>query len=335
MSLGEIEQPEWIDNYCIGREKLSDCIEKWRYSFQEEYGYIYICKPFPGIHLWANDVYMKSIPVNSSHEYHFIKLNYCMEGRCEVRLADDRYVYLDKGILSIDSNPAKENFIYPNGRYKGLEMIFDLNQLKREKLQILYELGFSPEKLEKEIGRFSGSYIATVSRQWRETAELVVDCLKNGKGRIEDFRYHTLQLLYLLGGGSSASIDKKVYLTKGQRMIASKAEEKISYDLKHHYTVEELSGEYGISPSSLKKYFEQMYGMSISEYLRQKRMEQACRLLARSDLSVADIAAEVGYSNQGKFGSAFKRYTEKTPLEYRRLHYIDDEKGEENNGKIV
>lgn len=329
MSLREIEQPEWVENYCIGRESLSDCVEKWKYTFQKEYGYIYICSPFPGIHLWANDVYMKSIPVNPSDEYHFIKLNYCIEGRCEVRLADDRYIYLEKGILSIDLNPPKENFIYPNSRYKGLELIFDLEKLKNQRLQVLYDLGISPEKMWSDIRKFKGSYIATVSRQWKETAELIIEKLKSGKGQIEDFRFYTLQLLYLLGKGNTVSVEKKVYLTRGQRMIAAKAEEKICSDLKHHYTVEQLAVSYGISPSSLKKYFEQMYGMPISEYLRQKRMEHACRLLAHSDLSVGDVAAEAGYSNQGKFSSAFKKHTKKSPLEYRRLQGVNHEmKGE-------
>lgn len=340
ISLKEIERPEWVEHYCVGRESVSDCVEKWKYTFRKEYGYIYSCKPFPGIHLWANDVYMKCIPISPSEEYHFIKLNYCMEGRCEVRLEDDRYVYLEKGVLSIDTNQPKENFIYPSGRYEGLELIFDLHSLGEQKPQALYDFGFSPEKLAGEVGKSRGSYIGTVSGQWKETAERLTERLKSGKGRIEDFRFDTLQLLYLLGKGTMLSAGRKVYLTKGQRMIAAGAEEKICGDLKHRYTVEELAGEYGVSPSSLKKYFEQMYGTPISEYLRQKRMAYACELLAHSHLSVADIAAEAGYSNQGKFCGAFKKYTRKSPLEYRRLQCVSQEKQgtkerRESNVKII
>ncbi len=152
--------------------------------------------------------------------------------------------------------------------------------------------------------------------------EEIWDQLVTHQGKIEDFRFSVLQMMYLLGKGSTIPIEKRGYLTKGQRMIAAGVEEKICADLKHRYTVEELAERYRISPSSLKKYFEQMYGMPISEYLRRKRMELAKELLAGSDLSISDIAAEAGYGNQGKFGSAFKRYTQKTPLEYRRLQNI-------------
>lgn len=329
MSLKEIEQPQWVDNYCVSRETLSDCVERWKYTFLKEYGDIYICKPFPGIHLWANDVFMYAIPTEQSEEYHFVKLNYCIDGRCEVLLADDRYVYLEKGILSVDSNSPKDNFLFPGARYQGIELVLDLERLGRENVQALSDLGIDAGKLVEELSKYQGSYIATVSRQFKEIMEELWDLLLHHKGEIEDFRFYTLQILYLLKKGNTTSIEKKFYLTKGQRAIAAKVEKRISADLKDHYTVEELAGECGISPSSLKKYFEQVYGMPVSEYLRQKRMELAKELLAHSRMSVADIAAEAGYGNQGKFSSAFKRYTQKTPLEYRRLQNMCDEGGKE------
>lgn len=312
-------KPEWIDSYCVERKDLSDCVGKWTYAYQKEYGYMYICKPYPGIHLWANDVYLSVLPTERVEEYHFIKLNYCSEGRAEVQLWDDRYVYLEKSMLSIDSNEPKKNFLYPGGRYVGLELVFDMEVLREQPVQALLDCGISPEGMKKQLDRMQGSYIAAVSGEWRELAERVIKRLKNAEGRIEDFRFDTIQLLYLLGKGATTPIEKNFYLTKGQRMIVSRVEEKISTDLKQHYTVEALAKEHGISPSSLKKYFEQVYGTPISEYLRGKRMEHAGRLLAETKNSVADIAAEAGYSNQGKFSSAFKKYTKKTPLEYRRL----------------
>lgn len=313
-------QPEWIDNYCVGSEKMSDCIERWRYSYQKEYGHIYICRPYPGIHLWANDVYMHSIPTERLKEYHFIKLNYCSEGRSEVLLEDERYVYLEKGILSVDSNAPKEKFLFPGGRYAGLEMILDMHELKQHPIQAFLDCGVNPEKIEKDLRQVQGSYLAVVSREWRELAEVVMEKLKNAEGRVEDFRFYTLQLLYLLCKGNMIPVEKKFYLTKGQRSIVARVEEMISSDLKCRHTVEQLAAAYGISPSSLKKYFQQVYGMSISEYIREKRMRHASALLAETRISVADIAAEAGYGNQGKFSSVFKKYAKMTPLEYRRLH---------------
>lgn len=316
----KFKQPEWVDHYCIGREELSECVGKWKYTYKKEYGYIYICKPYPGIHLWANDVYMHSVPTDRPKKYHFVKLNYCSEGRCEVLLEDERYVYLEKGILSFDLNAPKENFLFPGGRYVGLELVFDMQALEQHPIQALLDMGIAPEKLEQELKLTQGSYVVTTTKEWKDLAEMVIEKLKIAEGTIEDFRFYTIQLLYLLKKRNMTPIEKKFYVTKGQRMIVAKVEEKISRDLKCRYTVEMLADEHGISPSSLKKYFEKVYGIPISEYLKEKRMKRASVLLSETKISVADVAAEVGYSNQGKFGSVFKEYTGQTPLEYRRLH---------------
>lgn len=317
-------QPEWIDSYCVKREVLSGFIKKWTYTYQKEYGHMYICRPYPGIHLWANDVHLNVLPTEQAKEYHFIKLNYCSQGRAEVQLWDDRYVYLERGALSIDSNAPKKDFLYPGGRYTGLELVLDMEILRKQPVRALLDCGIDPEVLQERLNRSRGSYIATASGEWRELAERVAERLMNGEGQLEDYRFATIQLLYLLGKGGAVPIEKKFYLTRGQRMIVAAVEEKISGELRQHYTVEALAKEHGISPSSLKKYFEQVYGMSISGYLRRKRMEYACRLLVETKSSIADIAAEAGYSNQGKFGSAFKNYTGMTPLEYRRLQHTQE-----------
>lgn len=316
---GNFMQPEWIANYCIKSERLSDCVSRWEYSYQNEYGYIYVCRPYEGVHLWMNDVHMHSIPTECGEEYHFIKYNYCAEGRSEVLLEDDRYVYLEKGILSIDSNAPKENFLFPAGRYAGLELVLDMKKLREAPIQAFADCGIDPERIKGELSCCQGSRLVNAPREWKELADGVMEKLKRAEGSIEDFRFLTLQLLYVINKTDAVPVEKNFYLTRGQRMIVAKVEEKLCSDLKRRYTVESLAEEHGISASSLKKYFEKVYGTSISDYMRGKRMEQACVLLEQTCLSVADVAAEVGYGNQGKFGSVFKRYTRKSPLEYRRI----------------
>lgn len=331
--MGNFVQPEWIKNYCMKVEAISGCVKRYQYAFQKEYGYIYACSPYPGIRLWANEVHMHMLPTERPEKYHFIKLNYCADGRCEVQLEDDRFVYLEKGRLSIDSNAPKANFMYPGNYYSGLEVILDLEELNARPVQALSDCGFSPGKLEESLSMSKGSCLVDASREWRELAERLMEKLVTGNGTEEDFRFYTIQLFYILSQTNMKPAEKRFYLTRGQRMIVAKVEEKITANLKSHYTVDDLSGEFGISASSLKKYFAQVYGMSIPEYLREKRMQHACGLLAETKLSIADIAAEAGYSNQGKFGSVFKKYTSKTPLEYRRLQKtgcigIEDERNE-------
>lgn len=106
-------------------------------------------------------------------------------------------------------------------------------------------------------------------------------------------------------------ISKNAYM---QRMIKRIPEEMVSYYL------EKINDKYGISGVSLNKYFEIAYGSTIKRYMQEARMQEAARLLAETNRSVADIALSVGYESQSKFGNVFKRKYGHTPLEYRRLN---------------
>ena len=93
--------------------------------------------------------------------------------------------------------------------------------------------------------------------------------------------------------------------------------------LRLHHPAWELAEYFSISETSLKNYFRGVYGQNISVYLREMRMNKAGELLASTRLSVAEIAAQVGYLNQSKFASVFKKHFGVSPLEYRRTRHLD------------
>lgn len=105
--------PEWIEKHHVNTTKLSEYVEQWDYMYRKEKGQIYLCRPWPGIMVWANKVFMEMMPCEPSERYPFVKLNYCIRGRCEVLLENGKYIYLSDGMLSIDSNQVKEMFRYP------------------------------------------------------------------------------------------------------------------------------------------------------------------------------------------------------------------------------
>lgn len=83
-------------------------------------------------------------------------------------------------------------------------------------------------------------------------------------------------------------------------------------------TIEELAHRYLINPTTLKTVFKEVYGSSLAAHMKEHRMERAAALLRETDLSVAEIAGQVGYESQSKFTAAFKEQFGKLPKEYRR-----------------
>lgn len=86
--------------------------------------------------------------------------------------------------------------------------------------------------------------------------------------------------------------------------------------LETRYTIEELSRLYLLNTSSLKAVFKGVYGQPIASYMKEYRIKKAMELLRAGGKTIAQVAAQVGYENQGKFTKAFKEYTAMTPSDF-------------------
>ena len=88
--------------------------------------------------------------------------------------------------------------------------------------------------------------------------------------------------------------------------------------LEQRFTIEALSKQYLMNPTTLKAMFKSVYGTSIAAHIKEHRMEQAAKLLRETDLSIAEIAGLVGYDSQSRFASAFKEAFGQLPKAYRK-----------------
>lgn len=68
-----------------------------------------------------------------------------------------------------------------------------------------------------------------------------------------------------------------------------------------------LARQVGLSESTLKRGFHEIFGTTVFGYLRERRMEQARDLLQNGEATVLEAAARVGYSNPSNFAAAFRR----------------------------
>jgi AraC-like DNA-binding protein len=78
-------------------------------------------------------------------------------------------------------------------------------------------------------------------------------------------------------------------------------------------TISLLAREIGMNEAKLMRAFKQIYGRTIFDFAQQLRMERAKKLLESTELSVTEIALEVGYEYSSNFTTAFKRHFGITP----------------------
>ncbi|MDF2513565.1 MAG: transcriptional regulator AraC family [Herbinix sp.] len=94
----------------------------------------------------------------------------------------------------------------------------------------------------------------------------------------------------------------------------------INLHLSNGLSMKELSEVAGISPSHLSKLFKQETNLTTSEFIANARCEKAAELLRKTELSVQDIAAFVGYIDNNYFVKVFKKWSGKSPTQYRKTN---------------
>lgn len=94
--------------------------------------------------------------------------------------------------------------------------------------------------------------------------------------------------------------------------------EYINRNYSANLSVELLASIVYLTPDYLSRLFKKSTGRSISQYIRQVRMERASELLLTTNRKVIDIGAEVGYPNYSYFCQSFREYYGKSPEKYRQ-----------------
>ena len=83
-------------------------------------------------------------------------------------------------------------------------------------------------------------------------------------------------------------------------------------------SVTDLANRVGLSPNYLSSLFAAQEGQTLTDYVRQLRVEEARKLLANPRLLVKEIAFRLGFSDPHHFSRVFRRATGMRPIEFRR-----------------
>ena len=112
--------------------------------------------------------------------------------------------------------------------------------------------------------------------------------------------------------GSNLPKDESPYWLKQARDL-------IHAQFAESLTVSFIAKTVGVHPVHLARVFRRNYHTTIGEYVRQLRVESACQDISSTDLSLAAIAVNAGFYDQGHLSRMVKGFTGMTPAQYRSL----------------
>ena len=102
---------------------------------------------------------------------------------------------------------------------------------------------------------------------------------------------------------------RRRWLEQAKEMIAANFSESIS--------IGAIAEAVGVHPIHLSREFRRHYQQTIGDFVRDLRIQSACRELAMTEIPLLDIALACGFADHAHFTRTFKRITGLTPSQYR------------------
>lgn len=319
------------------KEILRECQSLSHVSFNtnEEYaelnlsaesgnGRIQFVPLFPGVTLAVIEVHSASWPApkllkTTPDDNGPLIINYCIRGRCELILNDNKSVFLSAGQISLTEKFAQSQYIYPGGLYEGIELFIDPEAARGGVAIMRDHFGLDIEELSKRYCVDGETFISETPLADELLKKLYIFQSKDNHEIKVGMKTGVIDLLaMLLYDRLPPKKGTPVYYTRFQVDVARRIESIITADLSQSHTVREFSEQFGISEGSVKNYFLGVFGQSISRYTTHKRMIYAAGLLESTDMTIIEISGSVGYESQSKFASAFRREYGSAPCEYRK-----------------
>ena len=279
-------------------------------------------KIYPGIDIVYLDAHIQQFSCYAQPVPNVFAINHCEEGRVECEFKNGEFLYMGPSDMSVGWRSNEEfchTTYFPRAHYHGLSIVFTIQKAQPVVDRILGDKSFDIAEL---CNRFcQESDFGMIMEENKDMKQLFQDLYHVPDSiRYPYCQLKVVEILLMLSTIDCKKQKKKVCFPQNQVELVKTIRDYLVQHIQEKFTIEEISEQYAISQTLLKRIFKAIYGMSIRQYLQEYRVEEAQRLLLQSNQSIVDIAMYVGYSNCSKFSAAFKKHTGILPKDYRRLH---------------
>jgi len=120
-------------------------------------------------------------------------------------------------------------------------------------------------------------------------------------------------------GGPIGNTDEQARNREGdtKSLVIAQIQKYIQDHLAGDVSLTAIAQEVHFNPSYLSRYYKQMTGQNLLEYIQAKRLEAAIDYMRNTDLKLQEIASRVGFDSHSYFTTFFKRKMGVSPQEYR------------------
>lgn len=248
------------------------------------------------------------------HSHESCEIMYVKKGHCMIQTSNERRTLYEGDFVFLDAHTSHRLTIDTRLPCSLLNLEFNVSKKQGISLE---ELRMHCPPLRQEKEKTSNVFFAYDNKKLRHPLEKIIDNLSQSplqKKTLEETFLITLlfqQCLLELGNSLQNNTQQE------QSPHLRKALLYINEHLDNELRVPMIAQHVGINKSYLHALFSEQLGDTISNYINRKRLEQACFLLSNSELTITDVAFQVGYNSRQHFSQTFTRQYKISPQDYK------------------
>lgn len=286
----------------------------------------------PGMEIMLTDItFEQDMRLQIQESCQLFELSYCVSGE-----------------INCEWNGKSSHTSSQTGNVTFLEDVKVYEEKKAGIRNQLLEIRLTPEELlhyaedlteKQQMETWLRHYRGNIDR-YPETPAIqrcvseMIHCTHQGTMKRLYLESKALEFIAIFGESDGyGSVGGSMMLRREDITKLQQTHELVQNHFEQPFSIRELAMRVGMNEFKLKKGFRELFGMTIFELVRKKRMEKALWYLEVTRLNVAETAASVGYSNASNFTTAFRKYYGCNPSEYvKRINQLDFERNRRLNG---
>ena len=255
------------------------------------------------------------------HTHDYMELGYIVKGNFKQRICEKDILFHEGDFILIDKNCIHQDYLI---NQESIVIFFGIEhsmfeEIMNENITTQKIIAFLQTALmkQKDLQQYIHFRPTNDVREKMEhcISLLLTELYDSEIGSSHICKGLLLRIFRLLSTGYEFSLSKEQQKTMNWIIF----EEVCDY-MKSHYqdiNTQELMDLFHFQKDYFNRLIKKKTGMTYSEYLQNIRLKKAKTMLLETNLSVSEIAEQVGYHNKGYF---YKIFTEKfgmTPAKYR------------------
>lgn len=247
------------------------------------------------------------------HFHNYMEIGYCYNGDGEITIEDRVYEYRGGMFTVIPANIphttksraahiCKWEFLFIDiESFVRNEM--NLDDLKKSRiLQMINRRGTLKTDLNHPV---MSRLVLNIIRECRERSPYYTDSIK---GYLYSLVFEMMRL---------ADERDRSRQTKRVNEYIKKSLYYINEHYREQIRIEDIAQAIGLSESHFRRMFEEAMNMKPLDYVNLIRIDKACMLMGKEDVSMEEISYRVGYQTQSTFNRNFKKLTGTSPYQWK------------------